>query len=154
MFNRFIVYALCVFALSACFTPKECTSAKKLLLMPPDFSTLDSAAYGFGGRFQTKLEEGIADRFKDITVSSGYAGEDSDIIVRTVFVEYSSPDFRSDSLAFTGTGNVGLNVRIFSGDGKLLRETFIMRDLKSGTENEVLNSMVEEAVKFIDRKCL
>ncbi|MCD8568167.1 MAG: hypothetical protein LRY50_07420 [Geovibrio sp.] len=153
MIKKVFLCAFCAVFLSACLTPKECRVAKNVLIMPADYSTSQGAGIDFGRNFQKKLTDGVTDRFKALKVKEGFEGENSDIIVRVVLVEYSDPVF-SDSLVNSGTGNVEVSVRIFSGKGALLRETYIMRDLKKGTQEEVLKSIVDEAVTFIDKKCL
>ncbi|QAR33896.1 hypothetical protein EP073_10925 [Geovibrio thiophilus] len=153
MIKKVLLCAFCAVFLSACLTPKECKVAKNVLIMPADYSTSQGAGVDFGKNFQKKLTDEITGRFKKLQVKEGFEGEKSDLIVRIVLVEYSDPVF-TDSLVNSGTGNVEVSVRIFSGKGALLRETYIMRDLKRGTKEDVLKSIVDEAVTFIDKKCL
>ncbi|GAB1536849.1 hypothetical protein ADMFC3_24800 [Geovibrio sp. ADMFC3] len=153
MIKKVLLCAFCAVFLSACLTPKECKVAKNILIMPADYSTSQGAGVDFGRQFQDTLTQDIADRFKALNVKEGYEGENSDIIIRVVLVEYSDPVF-TDSLVNSGTGNVEVSVRLFSGKGAFLRETYIMRDLKKGTKEDVLKSIVDEAVTFIDKQCL
>lgn len=152
MITRILICLCCAVLLGAC-APKQCRNVQNVLIMPTAYSTERGAGTAFGTEFQDKLSDALAKRFDGIKFVQGYDGADKEIIVRTVLVEYSEP-VMSDNLMYQGTGNVEVSLRIFSGSGSLIEETYIMRDLKKGTKDEVVKSIVEEAVKFIDRKCL
>lgn len=152
MIKNILLGTCCIFLLGAC-APKECRIAKNILVMPTDFSITNSEGIEFGRAFQIRLTDELAEKYKELRFTEGFNGNNSDLIIRLVMVEYSNPVF-NDSLVSSGTGNVEMSVRIFDADGNFLRETYIMRDLKKAKKADVLDSITEEALKFIDKKCL
>ncbi|MCD8493074.1 MAG: hypothetical protein LRY51_14870, partial [Geovibrio sp.] len=105
MIKKVLLCAFCAVFLSACLTPKECRVAKNVLIMPADYSTSEGAGVDFGKNFQKQLTDEVTSKFKSLKIKEGFEGENSDLIVRIVVVEYSDPVF-SDSLVNSGTGNV------------------------------------------------
>ena len=152
MMKSLLICLCCAALLGAC-APKQCRNVQSVLVMPTAFSTERGAGTAFGADFMETLTTALDNRFKDIKFVQGFSGADQEIIIRTVLVDYSEPVI-SENLMYQGTGNVEISLRIFTGKGALLEETYITRDLKKGTREEVIASIVEEAVKFVDRKCL
>jgi hypothetical protein len=152
MFRSLLICLCLAVALSAC-APKQCRNIQNVLVMPTAYSTERGAGTAFGSDFQNKLSTALEERFKKIKFVQGFTSTDTDIIVRTVLVNYSEP-IMSDNIIYTGTGHVEVSLRIFTAKGSLIQETYITRDLNKGTKEEVVTSIVEEAVKFVDRECL
>ncbi|WP_022851813.1 hypothetical protein [Limisalsivibrio acetivorans] len=140
---------------AACTTPKECRIAKNVLVMPPDYSVEAGGVEEFGSdlheTFRTKLEN----QFGEYDFSFGYESEDADLIIRSVIVSYAGPksDGAEQKLGLSGTGNIEYSIRVFSGDGKFLRETYIMKDMKSGSRDFVIDSLTDDALTFVRKKC-